>query len=481
MKDMFKKIGYLLGLALCLVACGEDELSPEQLKELEYCESIVGKWIYDHPETSQWEETVYTSSGRIYVSFITGIDMHQLQLDRKDGIFQLTGNKLDVVYTGFNKFEYTLTEITDAELSFIALSANNQSFTYSKQLDEFDLTSGNSLLPEYQSLLKAGETVSGYKSHSLTIAEVDDQGRITAKEAGFTYIDVITSSGTYVVRVNVKDPNNLYPDYTDALWMNEQQIIGRWGKDYYYNKEDGLAYLINNDYITNVLFYLDENRNVTNYWLLLNTTQMEGKELENTIHEYLSTKYIYADTNEEGVKQYYGLSKGGLALWVLYSPEEEVISYMRMTVPDLWRDYSLDLGKTLYQLLTEYGEPDLREGSVVYYLEDNEYVNFYGYALNESTQKVHKIYAYLHENADGQAILDELLRKFVYYEVGSKPSEGLYAFKDMSDNIGIIFDYLYGYITYVDLSASASSRTVQDWVPSREECARKAKMIQSKK
>ena len=79
--------------------------------------------------------------------------------------------------------------------------------------------------------------------------------------------------------------------------------------------------------------------------------------------------------------------------------------------------------------------------------------------------------------------MDELLRKFVYYEQGSKPLEGLYAFKNKDNTVGIVFGALYGYIAYVDLttSTSYSSRTVQDWIPTKEEWIQKAQMMKNKR
>ena len=208
---------------------------------------------------------------------------------------------------------------------------------------------------------------------------------------------------------------------------------------------------------------------------------MDDKEREDAIHEYLSTKYTYLENNE-GVYWYYGSSDEGLVFWVLYSPEEETISYMRISVPDLWRDYSLDMGKTVYQLMTEYGEPFwVDDEGWLYYLEENDYIDYYVYGFNATSQKVNKVYAYLYDNFDGQAILDELLRKFVYYEPGSAPSEGRYAFKNEEGSVGIVFYAWDGCIGYVDLrtSTSASSRTNQDWIPSREECSQKAQMIRN--
>lgn len=479
MKDMFKKILYFVGLAMCLVACEDKELDPEKIKEIELRGAIAGKWIYDHPEEGQWEEAIYTSSGRIYVSFMTGINLQQLQLDRKDGVYQLSGNKLDVVYTGSHKFSFDLTEITDSELTFVALSANGESFTYNKQLDEYNLVSGKTLQPNYLSLIKSGETISGYKSHCLTIAEVDSQGKITAKEAGYTYIDVETSNGTYVVRVNVTDPENLYPDYTDALLMNEQEVIERWGKDYYYNGVDGFAYLVNNDYISNVLFFTDEDRNIVRYWLLLNTAQMESSELENAIHSYLSSKYIFLET-VEGVNRYYGSDNDGFSFIVLYSPEEETISYMKISVPDLWRDYSLDLGKTVNQLLTEYGNPVMVDDEGwIYYWEENEYVSFRAYELGATNQNVRRVWAFLQDNFDGQVILNELQRKFVYFESGSIPSENYFAFTNEEKSVGVIFNGYEGYIVYVDLTASSSSRANENWMPSKKEYSQKAQSFRN--
>ena len=275
------------------------------------------------------------------------------------------------------------------------------------------------------------------------------------------------------------DPENLYPDYTDALLMNEQEVIERWGKDYYYNGVDGFAYLVNNDYISNVLFFTDEDRNIVHYWLLLNTAQMESSELENAIHSYLSSKYIFLET-VEGVNRYYGSDNDGFSFIVLYSPEEEAISYMKISVPDLWRDYSLDLGKTVNQLLTEYGNPVMVDDEGwIYYWEENEYVSFRAYELGATNQNVRRVLAFLQDNFDGQVILNELQRKFVYFESGSIPSENYFTFTNEEKSVGVIFDGYEGYIVYVDLTASSSSRANENWMPSKKEYSQKAQSFRN--
>ena len=477
---MLKKLWCLIGLVLCLVSCGEDGPSPEEVKEQEFREGIVGTWIYSHPELGQWEEWICTASGKIYVSYVTGVNMEEIQLEKKSGTYIVSGEKLNVVLAGTAN-EYKLSSINETELTCTLVSLG-RTFTYSKQLDEIKLNSGEDYSIDAGKWFASDVSVYACKSHNPTIASVDSNGKVVAKEAGFTYIDVATSAGTFVVRVNVKDGNNLFPDYSASLGMNAQQVKERWGNDYYYDKEDGLAYLINNEYVTNVLFFTDENKDVSHCWLLLNTVQTGKEERRNAVHTCLNTKYTYLSTEEDGVMLYCNFNSGDdLLFYVLYSPNEETIAYVKYEPKGLWSDYSLDFGKTYNQLKSEYGEPALVEGAYIYYLEENDYIDFRVYVLYESTQKVFNVFAFLRNNFDGQTILDELNRNYVYYEKGSLPSENFFAFKNEEETVGVIFNGPEGYLQYVDLTVSSSSRTGEEWMPSMEKSFRKLHMVRQKK
>ena len=475
---MIKKILSFLGLALCLVACGDDGLSPEEIKEQEFREGIVGTWVYNHPEIGAWEEWICTSSGKIYVSYITGFNMEEIQLEKKSGNYTITGEKLSAVLDGSTN-DYVLSSVNEYEMTCVSVVLG-RTFTYSRQYDEVTLNRGETMVIDSDNLVSANQNIYSLKSHNPTIATVDSSGKVTAEEPGYTYIDVVTGSGTCVLRVNVKDGNNLFPDYSDALAMNTQQVKERWGNDFYYEKADGIAYLINNDYVTNVLFFTDENKDVNLIWLLLNKVQTEKEARKNAIHTCLSTQYTYLGTSEEGIMTYCNFfGEDNLPFYIHYSPDEETVAYVKASL-DLWRDYSLDFGKTASQLKSEYGEPAMvDEGGSLYYWETNDYVSYRAYVLNETTQKVSQVYAMLKEGFDGQAVLDELQRKYIYYEKGSDPSVDFFAFKNEEETVGVIYNYPESYLAYVDLTVVAS-RNANGWCPSAKEYIHKVGTLHKK-
>jgi len=468
---MIKKILSFLGLALCLVACGDDGLSPEEIKEQEFREGIVGTWVYNHPEMGAWEEWICTSSGKIYVSYITGFNMEEIQLEKKSGNYTITGEKLSAVLDGSTN-DYVLSSVNEYEMTCVSVVLG-RTFTYSRQYDEVTLNRGETMVIDSDNLVSANQNIYSLKSHNPTIATVDSSGKVTAEEPGYTYIDVVTGSGTCALRVNVKDGNNLFPDYSDALAMNTQQVKERWGNDFYYEKADGIAYLINNDYVTNVLFFTDENKDVNLIWLLLNKVQTEKEARKNAIHTCLSTQYTYLGTSEEGIMTYCNFfGEDNLPFYIHYSLDEEIVAYVKASL-DLWKNYELDLGKTAAQLKLDYGEPYyVDEKGRLYYGESNDYIGTSVYVLSDTTHKVYSVVAFLYEGFDEQVILDELSRKYVYYEKGSSPSDKFYAFTDEGWTVGVIFDAAKGYISYEDISG-VSSRNANGWCPSAKEYIRK--------
>lgn len=458
-----KKLFYCIGLALSLIACTDNDDSEPKLNPHDL---IVGEWIYDHPEEGYWEECIYTASGKYYVSSNFGKEYIDLANYKGVGTYNLDGDDLTVEYNS-NVFQWDLVDVDECELTIIS---EGQYFTYSRVLGKYTLSVGDVKKMNYGSLLE-GESVLSFNSHNPETAVVSNNGEITALEVGFTYIDIVTSKGTRVVRVDVEDSDNLFVDYTASLIWDFEKVVKEWGDNYYFKAEDALFYLVKNKYISKVKLISEEkNGTVSSLNLQLNTLQTDAEERKQAIHDYLSKKYEFRNSDEEGNLYYHNWNANAdFKMNLGYFVNDEMITFMIYNPQDLWRDYSLDFGKTASQLKSEYGEPIMvDEDGLIVYKETNDYINYRAYALNETTQKVCQVLAKLHNNFNGQTILDELQRKYVYYEKGSKPSENLFAFKNEKETVGVVLYGSQGFVVYVDLTVS-SSRTMEEWIPSELE------------
>jgi hypothetical protein len=104
-------------------------------------------------------------------------------------------------------------------------------FTYAKELGSIELKEGETILPEYETLVESGTVITKFHSHNSNVAEVNSEtGEIKAKMGGRTYVDVVTEDGTAVVEVVVK--SFMQYKYEDFIGVNKQTVVNTF-EDFY--------------------------------------------------------------------------------------------------------------------------------------------------------------------------------------------------------------------------------------------------------
>ena len=155
-------------------------------------------------------------------------------------------------------------------------------------------------------------------------------GEIAAgKMQGLSYVYIETDKGTAAVEVVIKDPDNLIPDFSEALIMNIQQMTEKWG---IYSQEYSnlISYpILGNDYAREAKIYFKENNQVDVVEVELKTFG-SASATEKTIHEFLSSKYSYQD-KDDGYYLYFDFRRPYiLPMAVAYFAEYNVIQYIRL-------------------------------------------------------------------------------------------------------------------------------------------------------
>lgn len=448
-----------------LVSCSDDEQ-----KTLDPTPSlIIGEWVYDDPDNGIWEKQKFLSNMKFYFSYMSMFPF-TAQENAEGTYFYTEGNKKftftyqnilggityqDVVIESINDYSYTASYYND-DNTFTGR------YTYHKLIDTVNVFMGESCIPQYDRLIP-NSIIRGFKSNNEDIAIVNSNtGEITARsKAGRTYINVETDEGIAYVEVNVADPANLFPDYSSALNMNEEEVKKHWPDFCVYATpiDNCIHYpIIANDYAEMAMIWLDDNKNVESVQISVKTTVKDEAERETAIHQFLSDKYEY-QSQDDGIYLYFDMANPQtLPMAIFYSPELNLIEYQKIVLEDLWEDYTQLFGKTINDLKLKYGEPFYQTATSQYFFQENSYIDFVAFSLNDG--KVYSASAFLKTDCDWQQALNFVSRKYYYYEKGSDVSNNYFAFTNKSSladsNIGITFDGINGLITYVDLTANRS-------------------------
>ena len=464
-----KKLFLLLVCVCVLASCSDDEKStPDPTPSL-----IIGEWVYDDLGNGIWEKQKFLSNMKFYLSYIT-MYPYETQ-ENAEGTYYYTEGSKKFTFTYQNVLggiTYQDAVIEDINDYFYTASYYNDDntfsgrYTYHKLIGNVNLSFDESCIPQYNKMIP-NAVIKEYKSNNEELVVVNSStGEITTKsKAGRTYINVITDNGIAYVEVNVVDPVNLFPDYSSALNMNEEEVKKQWPNFCIHATpiENCVYYpIIANDYAEMAMIWLDDNKNVESVQISVKTTVKDEDEREAEIHEYLSGKYEYQSL-DNGTYMYFDMTNPQiLPMAVYYSPKINLIEYQKIIFNDLWEDYTQNFGKTFNELKQKYGEPFYQTTTSQYFSQENSYIEFVAFSLSDD--KVYTASAFLKADCDWQEALNFINRIYYYYEKGSDVSNRYFAFtnkKSLAEsNIGSTFDGKNGLITYVDLTANSSSLAV---------------------
>lgn len=173
-----------------------------------FAEMVVGTWIYDSPKTKTWESYTYNADGFYSIQWQT-FDAYHLN-ESAQGNYTIDGESVvadvksssGMLYMKFVNVSISKFDWTYKAYDYKSNHLNGQ-FTAQRLLESYTMKPNDTVTPEYRKLV-GNAIISGYSSHAVAIATVNDSGEITAVKKGRTYIDVKTDQGSGVVEINVE-------------------------------------------------------------------------------------------------------------------------------------------------------------------------------------------------------------------------------------------------------------------------------------
>ena len=270
MKHFFKIILF----AVCIstyYSCSDDSKSTTvNIPKEDIADEIVGEWVYDHPENNEWQSMKFVAEGSFFCYSDNKNRWTEVLKTINKGSYGVKGNVVSAG-NGATYLDMTVSKINGYEFTG-RLNETPIDFTFQKVVKRTHLTYGQAVLPPYEDLVDT--TIISFKSHDESIATVDSNtGEILAvANNGRTYVDIVTKSGTAVIkvmvgRVNDGDTDEVSPIIkkteikNDTIKVNlNKAILGTWiwdvnywesitflekGKVFYSNADDARG--IHND------------------------------------------------------------------------------------------------------------------------------------------------------------------------------------------------------------------------------------------
>ncbi|MBQ7511061.1 MAG: membrane lipoprotein lipid attachment site-containing protein [Prevotella sp.] len=450
-----KKIIMLFVSALCLAGCSESDLVESIIKP----EKLSGEWVYDHPEEGVWETMKFTESGVFYYS--NDVATWNINNDRNDGRYSVSGDHGEYLHGSYTEngqpMEVNMTFSVLNDYSFTATFAETGlTFTYSRLLTTQRLKQGETITPNYQSLVSA--EINWYRSHDTSIATVDTySGEITGVAvSGRTYIDVVTTKGTAVVEVLVSDPENLFDDYYWAFGLTVNEVEQQLGSKYLYkNEASGISYKSKNlavdkeTYMTSVI----DDLHIEFVQLDLNSTVTSSQVLN-----LLNKTYRSLGKNEQGNDLFYEDSRG---LLVIYDSSESKLSFAKQIA---WPDFGGYFGLNSIEVRTRmetnghsfFGsyESYSVNGSEGYILEaGNTYIGAVEFVFN--TDNVVSVYLLYPQSRTTTKLINQ---HFTDMGLTKDSESGIYY--NAKRTLSAVYDKRIGAIAVTDLTKKAFERNI---------------------
>lgn len=234
--------------------------------------------------------------------------------------------------------------------------------------------------------------------------------------------------------------------------------------DYNYSKDGSDYYNItNNPYALMVGFVFNPDKQVSEFWVYMNT-----KSDTNEVYEYLCAKYTeYESESSKYELVFYNDDK---SMKVTFDLMNGAVVYTKLTMKqheannDILGNYYEGLGMTHDQIVDKFGAPYLDEDGMIYYVVGSQYVNLAAFNIKAETGKCNIAILTIKEDVATSTIVDFFNSKYTVFENGTAADGSQYAWTNVSSaanaTLGIIYNPEKKIVQYVDLSSSANARAM---------------------
>ena len=225
------------------------------------------------------------------------------------------------------------------------------------------------------------------------------------------------------------------------------------GSDFYY--------ITDNNYLTMAGFVFNPDKQVSEFWLYLNS-----KSNPNEIYNYLGHKY---QENENESTDYslvfYNEDKSLKVVFDLVTP---AVIYTKLTMKqheantEILGNYYEALGLTRDQIKEKYGSPYSDDGNMMFYLVGTNYVDMAAFVMNTVTNKCKSTVLTINETVATSTIVDYLGSKYTVFADGTAADGSQYAWTNgpsvAESTLGIIYYPYDRMVQYLPLGSAANAK-----------------------
>lgn len=268
--------------------------------------------------------------------------------------------------------------------------------------------------------------------------------------------------------------HNLYPelwhDFTKLFGSDKTSVknaMDKYGYSFLMSDNsysvDGSDYyrVTDNNYLTMAGFVFNPDKQVSEFWLYLNS-----KSNPNEIYNYLGHKY---NENENESTDYslvfYNEDKSLKVVLDLVSP---AVIYTKLTMKqheahtEILGNYYEALGLTHDQIVDKFGTPYLDENNMMYYIVGTDYVNLAAFRLDDTTNKCKSTILTINETVATSTIVDYLGSKYTVFANGTAADGSQYAWTNgpsvAESTLGIVYYPENRMVVYQPLGSAANAK-----------------------
>ncbi len=221
----YQLICWILFAIICLCSCHSDDI--------ESSSSIEGEWFYDNStvDLTQFGTMKFSRDGAFEELYVqVGKATNEIITKKGSYVYR---NRIEVVSTTKYDARQHLELYRVRNSDYNTLELYNESTSSTRKMHRivgvYTMSVG-----ETQTFPYSGNSsqMATFVSCNDKLVTVDDNGIIKAIKNGSTYVRRLSDTGETVVRVDIRDANNLIDNFEKYIYHPVSQVIADWGDNY---------------------------------------------------------------------------------------------------------------------------------------------------------------------------------------------------------------------------------------------------------
>ena len=229
-----------------------------------------------------------------------------------------------------------------------------------------------------------------------------------------------------------------------------------------YSKDGSDYYTVSgNKYITMVGFVFNPDKQVSEFWLYMDTTSDA-----NEVYKYLLAKYKEEKT--ESSKTSLVFYNDNKTMKVVFDLKYGTLTYTKLSMKqhetpkkEMLGTYYEALGMSHDQIVSKYGAPYQEDGTSMYYVVGSENVSLVSFMLDSNTGRCKNTVLLLTEQTTLSTVVDYFNSKYYKFDKGTAGDGSQYAWVNKStfaaSTMGITYFPKDRMVIYVPLNTATSS------------------------